>query len=326
MAISQAREDNSSHPGDTRFFGGAALVLAATLLLSAKAVLVKLIYGTAGGIEPITIMAGRVAFGLPCFLLAAVWAAGKSRGKRAPLTVREWAAVVALGLAGYYLASLLDTMGLAYISAGLERLILFVYPTLVVLIGAAVCRTLPAPATVAALALTYAGVWVAFRDQAAGGPGVAQGSMLVLGAAASFAVFTLGSATMIRRIGATRFTAYAMTVSGLATAAHYLLSGAPSPADLPGEAVLLCAVMALFATVLPAFMMSAGIRHIGAGRTALLGTVGPVGTFGLAALLLGEAVTPAQTAGAVLVIAGVALTGRAGSPRRGTQETGRICR
>lgn len=299
-------------PSPTLF--GALLVLTAAVCFSAKAVLVKLTYGAVPGIDPVTIMAGRVAFGLPCFLLAALWSARQSRARRRPLSAGEWAGVAGLGILGYYLSSLLDTAGLAYISAGLERLILFVYPTLVVVMGALLSRRFPGPATVGALALTYAGVAVAFREQlGAAGPDLVRGAALVFGAALSFAAFTLGSAVLVRRIGSGRFTAYAMSVSGLATAVHYLLSGAPSPAALPPDAVALCAVMALFSTVIPAFLANAGIRRVGPGPAAILGSVGPVATLGLAAAVLGEAVTPAQGAGAALVIAGVLLVGRARS-------------
>lgn len=305
----------NNNPSPSSPVPGIALILAATFCFSAKAVLVKLTYGVAENLEPITIMAGRMLFGLPCFLLAALWAARKSRGSRLPLSLKEWAAVVGLGFSGYYLATLLDTTGLAYISAGLERLILFSYPTLVVLFGALIYRRKVTGTLRFVLLLTYAGIALACRNQFAGESANAMlGAGLVFGAAVSFAMFTLGSAVMIRRIGATRFTAYAMSASGLFTATHYLTSDAPPLSSLPEQVVVLCAAMALFATVIPAFMMSAGLRRIGPEHTAVIGSVGPVITIGLGAAVLGEAVTSVQLAGTGLVLSGVLLMGRVKQP------------
>lgn len=310
--------DNASRQDNqfiTSSLPGIALILVATLCFSAKAILVKLTYGVTGEIEPITIMAGRVLFGLPCFVLAALWAARRGRRTRRPLDVREWAAVIGLGFVGYYLSSLLDTTGLAYISAGLERLILFAYPTLVVLLGALLYRRPVGGRVVWVLAVTYAGIALACQEQlGADNPNAALGATLVFGAAVSFAVFTLGSAVMIRRIGATRFTAYAMTVSGTLTAVHYLLTDAPPLTALPSQALVLCAVMALVATVIPVFMMSAGIRRIGADHAAILGSVGPVATIAMGAAVLGEAVTSYQLIGTGLVLSGVLLMGRVKRP------------
>jgi drug/metabolite transporter (DMT)-like permease len=304
-------EHRSDNP-NPRALAGALLVLAAALAFSTKAILVKVTYAAAPGIDAVTIMAARMAFGLPCFLGLALWAA--RRGGTGPRTTgRERLALVVLGLLGYYAASLMDTAGLRYISAGTERLILFVYPTLVVLIGAVFLRERLRASTVAALAATYAGVALAIG---AGAPtesrDLALGSVLVFGAALSFAVFIAGGTPLIRRLGAMRFTAWTMTVASGATALHYLVLHGPALAGLPPKALGLCLVMALVSTTVPALLMAEGIRRIGAGRAAVIGTVGPVATIGMDHLWLGQAFGTTQMAGTALVLAGVLAAGRGG--------------
>ncbi|MFQ5509957.1 MAG: DMT family transporter [Leptospirillia bacterium] len=304
-----ARQYNSdtSHP-----YAGAALVLAAALGFSAKAVLVKLVYAEVRDIDPVTIMAGRMLFGLPCFLVAAVWSARRSRTRhKQPLSSRDWCTVAALGITGYYLSTLLDTMGLAYISAGMERLILFVYPTLVVVFGALFFGQRITTPVILALALTYGGVALAASNMEGGAnSNLILGGGLVFAAAVTFAVFTVASHRVMGRLGATRFTAYAMSISGMATATHYLFSGAPSIFWLSERALLLCFVMAVGTTVIPVFMLAAGIRMLGPGPAAIISSVGPVATLGMAYAILGEAVTPIQGAGTALVLAGVLAVGK----------------
>ncbi|MDH5526674.1 MAG: DMT family transporter [Nitrospirota bacterium] len=286
---------------------GTLLVVTTAICFSAKPVLVKLVYQSAGGIEPITVMAARLMFSVPLFVFIALWS---NRPGRVPLTGRDWAQVGGLALLGYYLSQLLDTAGLAYISAGLERVVLFAYPTLVVVISAMLYRRGVERGTVPALVLTWAGVALAVSGhlglpRSNGTLGVA----LVLGAAFTFALYSVGSAPVISKLGATRFTALAMCGSSLAVGLHFGLSGATSPLTLPAGALMFSAVMALFATVLPAFCFSAGVALVGAPRAAILSTVGPVATLGLDSLALGEPLTATHLVGTVLVLAGVTVIG-----------------
>ncbi len=250
----------------------------------------------------------RMAISLPFFLVVAFWTANDSRAEALRLNRHDWLMIFGLGLLGYYFASLLDFLGLQYISAGLERLIIFLYPTFVVLFTAVINRH-----QAIALALSYAGMVLVFIDNKAAmtASGLCLGSALVLASAIAFAFFLMGSGMMVKRIGSTRFTAYSMTVACVATGLHFVLQHGVKMLDLPIPVYSLALIMAIFSTVLPAFLMNAGIKRIGAGSAAVLSSIGPIGTLALAFLLLGEALTLAQLAGTVLVLIGVYVVSRA---------------
>lgn len=282
---------------------GILLAALAAIGFSGKAILVKLAYADA--VDPVTLLALRMLFSLPFFLAAAVW---KRNGADAPpLRHRDYGAVILLGLIGYYLSSLLDFMGLQYISAGLERLILFLYPTLVVLLSAAFLRRPVGLREAVALLLSYGGIALVFLHDLArqGGEGLVLGAALVFASTLTYAAYLVGIGAVVARLGAMRLTAYAMLVASAAVLLQFALTHPWSALALPGRVYLLALAMALFSTVLPVFMLSASIRMIGAGHTALIGSIGPVATIFLAYLILGEPVSLRQILGAALVLAGV---------------------
>jgi len=221
--------------------------------------------------------------------------------------------IFGLGILGYYIASYLDFAGLQYISAGLERLILFLYPTFVVLFTAALQRRAINRHQALALALSYAGMILVFVDNRAAmaSSGLLLGSALVLASAIAFAFFLMGSGMMVKRIGSTRFTAYSMTVACLATGLHFVIQHGVTLLNLPVNVYWLALIMAIFSTVLPAFLMNAGISRIGAGSASIISSIGPIGTLALAFLLLNETLTAAQLAGTALVLIGVYVVSRA---------------
>ncbi|HCA26383.1 MAG TPA: EamA family transporter [Betaproteobacteria bacterium] len=297
---------NSSSISATRCTAltGVVLVFTAAIAFSAKAVIVKLAYRYP--VDAVTLLALRMAFALPFFLLIAWWSRRGGQGE--PLGGREWLAIVGLGMLGFYLASFLDFLGLEYIGAGLERLILFLYPTLVVLITALLARRAVRRREAAALALSYAGIALALFHEIRLDPShFAMGAALVFGSALAFALYLVGSGALIQRVGAVKFTAFAMTAASIACIAQFLLTHAVDRLRLPAPVYALSLTMALLSTVLPVFLLSAGIRCIGAGRAALIGSVGPVSTLFLAAVFLHEAVSPLQAAGTVLVLGGVLM-------------------
>ena len=260
---------------------GFALAVLAALGFSFKAIFVKLAYAVpqAVPVDSVTLLALRMVFSLPFFAWVG-WRAGRTL---APLDGRGWLMVAALGLLGYYGASILDFIGLQYISASLERLILFTYPTFTILIGVLFLGHRASRREVGALLLCYAGIGLAYQA---------------------------GSEPAIRRLGAARFTALAMLVSTLATLVHFMATQPLHALAQPAPVYLHAAGMAIFSTVLPVFMTSAAIRRIGASRTALIGTLGPILTIFLGAWLLGEPLTWWQMGGAALVLAGVWLAGK----------------
>lgn len=298
----QQRSDPTPH---TPQLVGALIVLAGALGFSTKAILIKLAYQAAPGIDAISILGARMAFSLPIFLGVALW--GLRRGAAGPkVGARDLGVLALLGVLGYYGASLLDTEGLKYLSASTERVVLFVYPTLVVLIGAVFLKERVRPGVAAALAATYLGVALAVGARSGQvSPDLARGAVLVFGAALAFAVFMVTGVPVLRRLGAVRFTAWTMSAAGIAAAAHYAAVHGAGPTALNGRVLALCLGMALIATVLPAFLMAEGMRRVGAGPAAVLGTVGPVATIAMDHLVLGEAVTGPQAVGTALVLVGV---------------------
>jgi len=285
---------------------GAGLALLAALGFSLKAIFVKLAYPY--GVDAITLLALRMGFALPVFLWVGL--AGQKAGSS--LSRRDWGQLVMLGCLGYYGASILDFWGLEYISAGLERLILFTYPTLTILIGVLFQGKPFTRREGIAVVLCYSGIGFAFiHDLGLGDTrSVLIGGALVFGSSVSYALYLSGSAPMIARLGAMRFSALAMLVSSAVTLLHFMAVQPFSAFIQPMPVYGLGLAMAIFATIVPVFAQSAAIRRIGAGRASLFGMVGPMLTIGFGWWLLDEAVSAAQMAGAALVVVGILIVSR----------------
>ena len=296
---------------------GFALAIFAALGFSFKAIFVKLAYAVpqAVPVDSVTLLSLRMLFSLPVF----AWVGWRASRQLAPLARRDWLLVIALGLLGYYGASILDFVGLQYITASLERLILFTYPTLTIVIGVLFLGKTASRRELMALLLSYAGIGLAFAHDlhmAGDTKAVLIGAGFVFGSAVSYAFYQAGSEPAIHRLGAARFTALAMLVSTLASLLHFVLSQPVNALVQPAPVYLHAIGMALFSTVLPVFMASAAIRRIGASRTALIGTLGPVLTIFFGCWLLDEPLSWWQMAGAALVLGGVLLIGRSRNPLR----------
>lgn len=280
---------------------------------SAKAVFVKLAYAlptdTGLAIDAITLLALRMLFAAPAFGIAAL----RTRRSEA-LSLWQWATLGGVGLAGYYGASILDFWGLQYISAGLERLILFTYPSLTVLLGVAFFDKRFGVRDFGALFLTYLGIAVAFAHDVSVVSDVGKvwiGAGLVFASSVAYAIYLVGSGQLIAHLGSSRFTAMAMVVATAATLLHFAIKRPLS--DLitqRWEIYTLAAGMALFSTVIPVFMQSTAIKYIGAARTSMVGMLGPVATILLGWAILDEVLSAWQFIGALLVIAGVMQLGR----------------
>ncbi len=291
------------------FWVGFCLVILGAFGFSAKAIIIKLAYAADNQVDAITLMALRMLFSLPFFLLVAIWHNKKSHPT--PLDKRQWLIIVLLGLIGYYVSSYLDFTGLHFISAGLERVILFLYPTFVVLFSALAYKKTITLHTLLALVLGYSGMVLVFIEQLSlASSAIWLGSALVMASAVIFAFFTMGSGVMTLRIGSTRFTAYTMTVASVATLLHFAIQHGIALTTLPINVYVLALIMAIFSTVLPAFFMNAGIRRIGASNASIISTTGPIGTLVLAFFILHESITLNQLAGTCLVLAGVYVVSR----------------
>lgn len=288
---------------------GALLAVLAAIGFSFKAILVKLAYPY--GVDTVTLLALRMAFALPVFAL--VWLREARHEAHAQVARRDWLTVGAIGVLGYYGSSYLDFLGLQYITAGLERLILYTYPTLVLLISLFAFGRRIGRREVAALVLCYIGIAAVFaHDLSLAGDKriVMLGAALVFASALTYAVYLIGSGRLVVRVGAARFTSHAMLCASAVVLLQFFVMRPLSALDLPWQVFGLSAAMAILSTVLPTFMLSAAIRRLGSDQASLIGSVGPVATIFFGWWLLGESVSAVQLAGAALVLAGVLLASR----------------
>lgn len=292
----------STHSFEHRRLFGFGLATLAAIGFSGKAIFVKLAYGEA--VDAVTLLALRMLFSAPFFLIVALRHAWQKPAQA--LSRRDYVALLLLGLLGYYLSSLFDFIGLQYISAGLERLILFLYPTLVVVLSALLLHKPFGRKEIVALLLSYAGIGVVFSDQVRlQAEHLWLGAGFVFASTLTYAAHLIGTGETVARIGASRFTAYAMLVACAATLIQFLLTHPPQALLVSARVYQLSLWLAIVSTVLPVFMLSAAIRIIGSGHASLIGALGPVATLFLANVFLGEQLSPLQMAGAALVLAGV---------------------
>jgi len=279
---------------------GMALAIGGAILFSFKAIVAKLLYRY--NVDTITLIAFRMLFSGPVFAIIAVW---RSRIDQ-PMAVRDRWRVGALGVIGYYLSSLLDFEGLQYISVGLERLLLFMTPTFILLITALVLRRPIGRAAWGALALSYGGIVLVFlHDLHGGGGDTLTGSLLVLAAALSYALYLLGTGEMVKRIGSLRLVAWAMCAASAAGLLQFFLLRPVSLLVQPLPVYGLSLVNGVFCTIFPVFMTMAAVQRIGAPTASQAGMIGPVSTLFLGWALLGEPITAVQVAGTALVLAGI---------------------
>ncbi len=297
---------------------GPLFAVLGVLGFSCKAILIKLAYAWSD-VDAVTLLALRMAYSAPFFVAMAWWS---GRGAP-PVASRDALRLVALGFVGYYLASLLDFMGLHYVSAALERLTLFLYPTIVVLLSAWLLHKPLTRRTCVALALSYLGIILAFwHDLRVGGDHAAlfTGGALVFASAVLYAIYLVGAGPLIARLGSARFISWAMLASAGFVGAQFLLTRPISALAVPASVQALTLAMAIGSTVVPTWLIAEAIRRLGANQTSLVGSLGPVFTIGLGALVLGEPTHAIQLVGALLVLTGVLLVSlkpRAAADRAG---------
>lgn len=286
---------------------GLVLAVVGAVAFSGKAIIAKLAYRY--GVDAITLVMLRMLFALPVFLAMAWWA---SRGQ-APLTLRQWGGILFLGLTGYYLASTLDFLGLLYVSASLERLILYLNPTLVVLLGWLLHRKRILPRHGLAMATSYAGVMVVFgHELGAQGAHALLGAALVFGSAVSYAFYLLYSGRLVQALGSLRLVGLASSIACLLCILQFLLLR-PMEASwqVAPEVIWLSLLNASVCTVVPILLVMLAIERIGAGATAQAGMIGPMATIVLGAWLLGEPITLWVALGTALVLSGIWMFSRA---------------
>ena len=287
---------------------GPLLAVVGVLGFSFKAILIKLAYAWEP-IDAVTLLTLRMIYSAPIFLLMALFATARGRGS-APIMRSDWLRILWLGFIGYYLASLVDFMGLQYVTAALERLMLYLYPTLVVVLSAIFLRQRITGRIALALVLSYAGIALVFgRDLTFSDDPHALwlGGGLVFASSFFYALYLIGAGPVIARLGSLRFIALAMLTSAAFVFAQFAATRPASALAAPARIQLLSLTMAIFSTVLPTYFIAEAIKRIGANRTSLVGSLGPAFTIGLGYWILSEPVHWIQLGGAALVLAGVML-------------------
>ena len=286
------------------FVAGLLLAIGGVVCFSLRPIFIKLAY--AWVTDPVTLLALRMVFSLPFFIAAALWV--RSGTEHRPLAGREFAAVAALGILSYYGASFLDFLALQYIPAGVGRLLLFTYPTIVVILSALLLKKRVTAREVAALAITYAGLALVFAHSLEGGQkDFWLGAAFAFASSICYALYLVAGAEVIRRVGSVRFTAYAMTTASIACIVQFLWLRPLSALDLPAPVYGYAIAMAVVSTAVPVFMTSEALRRVGANTVAIIGALGPVTTIVFGWLGLEEVMTPLQLAGSALVLVGVVV-------------------
>ncbi|MDD5324494.1 MAG: DMT family transporter [Polaromonas sp.] len=285
---------------------GLLLATFGAIAFSGKAIIVKVAYRY--GVDAVTLIMYRMLFALPLFAVMAWWA---SRGK-APLTRKDWLGVLWLGLTGYYLASFLDFAGLAYVTASLERLILYLNPTLVLLLGLVLYQRRITRRQIAGMAVSYCGVVLVFGQEITlQGADAALGALLVFLSAVCYAVYLVYSGEMVGRLGAMRLVGLATTVACLLCIIQFVVLRPMSAAAVAPEVIWLSLLNATLCTAMPVLMVMMAIERIGASMAAQTGMVGPMSTILMGVVILGEPFTAWVAAGTALVIAGIFVFTRA---------------
>ena len=303
---------HKAQPAPESIATGLVLAVAGAIAFSGKAIIVKL--GYRYGADAVTLLGLRMLFALP-FFAAIVWWTSRSGARTAiPLTRKDWLGVLGLGFTGYYLASFLDFAGLQYVSASLERLILYLNPTLVLLMGMLLYGRQVGPRQWLGMLLSYAGVLLVFGHEVhLDGSNVAWGTALVLGSAVSYAVYLSYSGELVQRLGSLRLVGLATTVACILCIAQFaVLRPLHTVFAVAPEVLWLSMLNATACTVVPVLLVMMAIERLGSGLAAQVGMVGPMSTITLGVLVLGEPFTLWVVAGTMLVLAGVFVCSRVG--------------
>ena len=283
---------------------GLLLALAGSIAFSGKAIIVKLAYRH--GVDAVTLIMYRMLFALPLFLGLSWWATYRSKKPVIPLTRRDWLGILGLGFSGYYAASMLDFWGLQYISASLERLILYLNPTLVLVLGWLLYRRPIRARQYGAMALSYGGMLLVFGHELSfEGRATLIGGGLVFASAISYALYLVYSGELVKRLGSLRLVGLATSVACILCILQFVLLKPMSAAIVAPEVIWLSLLNAVACTAAPVLMVMMAIERIGSGLTAQIGMVGPLSTITLGVWLLGEPFDGWVLAGTVLVLAGV---------------------
>ena len=305
------------------FIKGVLIALAGAICFSTKAIVVKLAYRDTS-IDADSLLALRMIFSLPFFIISAY--VSSSRDSNVKFTTRQWIQIALLGCLGYYISSLLDFLGLQFVTAGIERLILFIYPTIVLLMSAAFFKEKIKPIQWLALFMTYAGLSLAYFGEldfnSSKNPDFLLGSAFIFICAITYATYIVGSGRLIPLVGAAKFNSYAMSFASLGVLIHFFVTSKTPLFNLQQSVYLYSIVMAILSTVIPSYLVAESIKRIGSDNTAIIGSVGPISTILMAYFILQEPVFLFQLIGTALILSGVFLIGRQKANANATKTPG----
>jgi drug/metabolite transporter (DMT)-like permease len=297
-------------PGKRSYFiGGLLICILGAVCFSTKAIFVKLAYRDTD-VDAVTLLALRMIFSLPFFVISAIISSSKNDNVK--FTVRQWIYIGLIGCLGYYISSLLDFLGLQYVSAGIERLVLFIYPTLVLLMSAFIFKRKVKFIQWIAVAVSYLGLALAFLGEVnltSRSGNFYLGAILIFACAITYAMYIVGSGRLIPFVGAGKFNSYAMSFACLAVLGHFFITSDHSLLHQPLLVYGYSLCMALFSTVIPSYLVAEGIKRIGSDNAAIAGSIGPVSTIIQAYVFLMEPIHTGQIIGTVLILAGVLIIG-----------------
>ncbi|GAA3511377.1 DMT family transporter [Aquimarina addita] len=280
---------------------GVSLAIIGIVLFSAKAVMVKMAYTYNISSEHLLLF--RMSFSLPFYVLISFF---NKPSKPASIKKTDYLWIIFFGFIGYYLASYFDFLGLQYIKAGLERIILFVYPTLVLIISRIFLKKIITKKQLIAILITYIGVVITFWGELqVNVPNVELGILLIFLSALTYATYLVGSGWLIPKFGVVTFTSYAMIVSCLCIIIQYIVFDRASLIGYPIEVYILGAIMAIFSTIIPSYLVSAAIARLGASNFSIIASLGPISTILLAYFILNESFSTIQVLGTMIVLVGV---------------------
>lgn len=293
------------------FFIGVIICLLGAICFSTKAIFVKLAYRDTA-VDAVSLLALRMIFSLPFFLVSA--GVYSSKENNVKFTTKQWMYVALIGCLGYYISSLLDFMGLQFVTASIERLILFIYPTLVLLMNSVLFKQKIKPIQWLAVILTYAGLLLAFFSEvdfdSSQNENFLWGSFLIFVCAFTYAAYIVGSGKLIPMVGAIKFNSYAMSFACVGVLLHFFVTSEQSLIELPAKVYTYSFLMAILSTVIPSYLVTLGIKRIGSDTAAIVSSVGPVSTILLAYYFLNESIFIMQIVGTAMILFGVLLVSR----------------
>ena len=282
---------------------GFLFAIGSAALFAIRPIFVKLVY--AEGVDPTTLIAFRMLFSVPVYLALLIWFL-RDPERRRSLTVKRIMAISVVGMFGYYAASFLDLLGLQYVTAQLGRIILYTYPTFVVLLGAVFFGERITGRVIVSLLITYLGVSIIFgHDLTEFGNDVITGALFILGSALTFSLYLLFGKSLIQEVGSRLFTCVALIAASVGILLHYSVTHSISNPQVNAAALWLILIIAIFCTVIPTFFTTAAVARIGADRTGIIAMIGPAFTSIFAVLILAESFTAFHAAGIALTVLGV---------------------